>query len=881
MKQPILTRIAIVIQALLMTMILVGVGIFTLATIIHTQHVLTFPYPLDYGEGPLLIQGNLLQQGTPIWHLYSDPAAYPYVIVNYPPLYPLLTAALSLLTGEVLLAGRLLSLLATLGTIAAIPMLATPRESPRKQWIIMLVLAFLLFSIPIVREWAVLLRVDMLGVCLGIWGLVALHRGKPALAGVLLLLSLYTKPSLLAAPAAATVWVLIQAWRIARTSPQPAWRTALRPAITLLLVLGLGGGGLFALLYWASDGWFIQHVVAANANRWDGTLAKQFWLEQFQLRAPLILAAVLVLLLRKNVPQNPPNHTLGVSQSPGNPHPPSPSPIEGRRATREPLQATSLQRLDYNPTMLLASLYTLASLASVMAVGKVGAYTNYFLEWYVGLVWIVIAGMSRWFAVPSVPSVVQFVGRVVVLLLLLVSFVPYTLFWSPTKLHRAGILEPNPPRLAYAMWHDIQREPQVLAALTRAQDAIQPIIANTDSTYGILTDRPGIVATAGRLSRLQAFEHRQLYDQGLWDQRQLLKQLANGDIGLVVVEYLGNWLTPEIIAMVTQRYAHNGSLGIFDRYRPVAMGNTVALTPTIPFANSGLALSGYAVRSTAAADAPQAAPGDTLIVTLHWQAGKSSPLGNQDPLVVVLSLTDGQGGQAISKHPLFYAILSPNDLRPGEVVQHMQTIQLPPELPPRSYQLTVALATGEGETEALASSPYTLMPITIAPDGGHAFEQTGYYVPAPFLQAWQAMGDLGRVGLPLTPAVPFAGGRFQCFEYTCLEEHEGQIVQRNLGEQLYFAETQRSTRCMEGGETWQLEGATTPCPGFLPLWQQYGAETLGMPISGEIERNGFIVQWTTYARLERAFDGSYQGLGRLGDDVLRLPPGVGYRWKSR
>ncbi len=771
---------------------------------------------------------------------------------------------MSLLTGDVLLAGRLLSLLATIGTIAAIPMLASPRETTRKQWLITFVLSFLLFSIPIVREWAVLLRVDMLGVCLGMWGLVALHRNKPALAGVLLMLSLYTKPSLLAAPAAATVWVLIQAWRTAHTSPQqPAWRTALRPAITMLLVLGLGGGGLFALLHWASNGWFMLHVVAANANHWDGTLAKQFWLEQFQLRAPLVLAAAVVLLLhiRQSVPRS-------YGEQPGKVHHGS----------------TEAQ----NCPMLLASLYTLASLASVIAVGKVGAYTNYFLEWYVGLVWIILAGMSRWIAVSAVPSVMRLVGRVVVLLLLLASFVPYTLFWSPTKLHRAGILEPNPPRLAYALWHDIQRETQVLAALTRAQDAIQPIIANSDSTYGILTDRPGIVAAAGRLSRLQAFEHRQLYDQGLWDQRQLLKQLANGDIGLVVVEYLGNWLTPETIAMVMQRYAHDGSLGIFDRYRPVATGTTVPLTPTIPFAN-GLMLRGYAVHSTAA-DAPQAAPGDTLIVTLHWQPGESvphapiagQPNDNQDNLRVVLSLTDGQGWQAIvSKQPLFYATLSPNDLHPGEAVQHMQTIQLPAELPPRPYQLTVALATGEGETEALASSPYTLTPITIAADGGHAFEQTGYYVPAPFLQPWQAMGDLGRVGLPLTPAVPFVGGRFQCFAYTCLEEHEGQIRQRNLGEQLYFAETQRSTRCMEGGETWQLEGATTPCPGFLPLWQQYGAETLGMPISGEIERNGFIVQWTTYARLERAFDGSYQGLGRLGDDVLRLPPGVRYRWQSR
>lgn len=40
-------------------------------------HVLAFPYPLDYGEGPLLAQVNALRSGTSLPRLYSDPGARP------------------------------------------------------------------------------------------------------------------------------------------------------------------------------------------------------------------------------------------------------------------------------------------------------------------------------------------------------------------------------------------------------------------------------------------------------------------------------------------------------------------------------------------------------------------------------------------------------------------------------------------------------------------------------------------------------------------------------------------------------------------------------------------------------------------------------------
>ena len=59
---------------------------------LHAAHLLSYPYPLDYGEGPLLAQVDLLRAGTPVWRLYGDPGAPPYAVVNYPPVYHLLAA---------------------------------------------------------------------------------------------------------------------------------------------------------------------------------------------------------------------------------------------------------------------------------------------------------------------------------------------------------------------------------------------------------------------------------------------------------------------------------------------------------------------------------------------------------------------------------------------------------------------------------------------------------------------------------------------------------------------------------------------------------------------------------------------------------------------
>ncbi|MEI7644965.1 MAG: hypothetical protein WCJ55_11855 [Chloroflexales bacterium] len=842
----------------------------------HARQILGFPHPLDYGEGPLLAQVDRLRAGTPIWQLYRDPSAPPYAVVNYPPLYLLLCAGLAALTGSALLAGRLISLISALAAVAAIAVLtgearkgeASPREKKRNlfwgaggpQAPARIALSLLLLTIPIVREWAALMRVDLLGISLGLWGLVALGRPgatrRPALAGLLLLACLFTKPSLLAAPAAAGLWLLVDLREPGRAGRGPQ----LRAILALGGTITLGGGLLFGLLQLASGGWFSLHVVTANANRWDAGLAQGFWQAQAQLRWPLAAAALVSLV-----------------------------------AQHKALRKSLASDIPLAPALL----YTLCGAITAAGVGKVGAYSNYFLELYIGLVWIV-ASRPRLSAIttvvvppagrlggalplrkkkrgffsgtcgPQTPARNGDVGncngstlgyRLSIPILLIASMITYPPLWDPTWPRQAGLVAPSPPRLAfgrYGLWQDARREGELLAAFDRADVALEQEVRAAGSQ--VFTDMPGIAAGVG--SRMQVFEARQLLDQGLASQAELLADLADGRPPLAVIDYLGNWLTPEIIAVLRHRYAQDGAIGTFDLYRPVDAGPAQAVIPPARL-GAGLDLVSYAL---AAPLSTAYEPGELLTIALHWRPAEGIAV-KEDVAVVVQLTTPGGLPLRTGELPLVYGALPPDHWPAAASVQHLQTLALPDELPPGRYRLAVELRVGGAAIGPIQQ----LAEIEVRGAGGITFAETGYFVPAPIMRAWAELGGVDRAGLPLTPAVPFAWGRLQCFERTCLELRAGQIQTRPLGAQLYLTETIRSAECPGGA----LKDGI--CAEFQDLAEPYG-QSLGIPISGELLRNGWQAQWTTAARLERRTATGEQGLGRLGEESLRLPPGERYRW---
>ncbi|MEI7772552.1 MAG: hypothetical protein WCI67_21360, partial [Chloroflexales bacterium] len=576
-------------------------------------------------------------------------------------------------------------------------------------------------------------------------------------------------------------------------------------------VMALGGGLIFGLLQWASGGWFALHVVAANANRWELSLAQGFWKAQAQLRWPLAAAAMLALI----------------------------SVLRARDARRAPLAP--------------ALLYTLCGVIAAAGVGKVGAYSNYFIELYAGLVWLVTSDYR--------PAAIGY--RLSAIGLLIASLIYYPPLWDSTWPRQAGLVAPSPPRLSlgrYGLWGDARREGDLLAAFGRVDAALEQEVRAAGPQ--IFTDMPGVAAAAGVGSRLQVFEARQILDQGLAGQSELLADLAGGRPPLAVIDYLGNWLTPEVIAILRHRYAQDGSLGTFDLYRPVDAGPAQAVTPPAPL-GAGLELSSYALAAPLSAAYE---PGELLTIALSWRrAGESSA---RDDLAVAVQLTTPEGVPLLEGElPLIYGALPPERWPAGASIQHLQTLALPDELPPGRYGLAVEL---RADGAALAPARQMAV-IEVRAAGGQAFAETGSFVPAPIMRAWADLGGLERAGLPLTPAVPLVWGRLQCFERACLELRGGKVAARPLGTQLYLAETIRSAGCPQGAREDEI------CAGFKDLAGQYGA-SLGAAASGELLRNGWLAQWTTGARLERRSDTGERGLGRLGEESLRLPPGERYRW---
>jgi hypothetical protein len=817
----------------------------------HAWAVLRFRYPLDYGEGPLLLQARLLREGSSLANLYADPALSPYAVVNYPPLYLLLSLGLAWFTGDLLLAGRLVSLLATLGSALALWLLSGPApvalaasiqtQHHGLRWLVRLLIPLAFLALPVVRQWAVLMRVDLLGVCLGLWALLVVQRAarRPTagsafllpLAACLLVASLYVKPSLLAAPLAACVWTVAR-------SPR---RGLLLAGLTALL-----GGGLFLLLDTRSQGWFFFHVVAANANRWDAALAWQFWREQLVQLWPLLLALALATpwLLRA-----------------------SPAP-PGLRGPRRLLAREAA----------LPLLYTLSGTLTALGVGKVGAYANYFLELHAGLLWLTgtlllaphesTAGPDGDASAPR-PALPGWLSPLALIALLL-AFARYYPLWDPAQPRQAGILAPNPPRLAfgsYGLWDDQRREWQLLEVFAATQEALK--VELRDQPSPLLTDTPGLLVAADIAPRLQAFEHRQLLDQQLWDQGPLLREVANGQIPLAVVDYLGNWLSPELVTLLRHRYAMDGSLGVYSLYRPIALGARGELPA--PLALDGLRVEAYYLQAPPGQSA--FAPGQILPLALALRREGELP---DNPRV--LTRLVGERARVERSLPLLYGALHASAWPAGFELQHLQPLSLPADLPPGRYQLEVGLQ-GAGEA-LLAWQPLATLDIT--PVGQLVGEQ---YLPAALWQAWQALGGAHQYGpgLPMMPAVPFEQGLLQCFERACLDlRPDGTVTRRRLGAIMgldapmwpvvELLATQPALRSAATGQT-----IADP---FAVRWRELGGRAaLGDAVSPPLDRYGFTVQYTDYARMELAADGTF-GLGRVGDDYLRRAPGMPYAWPS-
>jgi hypothetical protein len=227
----------------------------------HASIAFSFPYAFDYGEGVVWQQMRNILQGEG----YQAIGIYPAIAYEYPPLFHLCAAGVARITGiDELYAGRLVSLASAAACAMLIARLTTHALAGENRKVVFgaaTIAGFAFLTLPLVDEWALLMRIDLLACALSLAGmLLAIHAPRSIVAcvaaGLMFTLALYTRQTSLPAPAAAFL-VLLAA------RPARAW---------LMAAVSVGSGlAVLAALETATQSGFLLNIVSYNINRiiWD------------------------------------------------------------------------------------------------------------------------------------------------------------------------------------------------------------------------------------------------------------------------------------------------------------------------------------------------------------------------------------------------------------------------------------------------------------------------------------------------------------------------------------------------------------------------------------------------------------------------------------
>jgi len=248
--------------------------------------VIRYPYPLEYGEGPILDQAVRLARGESIYP--ANLSSAPYRVTNDPPLFHLLQAPFIASSGPAYWYGRAISLAAALAAAACLVVIA---QSLTGDWMASLVGGFLLLAFPHVAFWSLFNRADTLALALSLAALSVIVRWSGrrfgvALAAVLFILAIYTRLDFaLAGPATAVAWLMFQK----------------RRTQALALLAGVGGGALaiFLALNLVTSGGFFMHTVVAGSSGFSLFPVVGQFVNLFVHAAFVIIGGILFLVLER------------------------------------------------------------------------------------------------------------------------------------------------------------------------------------------------------------------------------------------------------------------------------------------------------------------------------------------------------------------------------------------------------------------------------------------------------------------------------------------------------------------------------------------------------------------------------------------------------
>ncbi len=272
-----------------------GAGLFFVAAFClfayYSVPQLTFPFELRYGEGVVLDQVRRVNDAPGLYPPFDEP---PYLIGNYPPVYPVVASLIPAPPSAPFFAGRLTSTASVLLS-ACLILLIVRRFASAPAGLIAGGAFLVLFEI---NEFGPLMRIDSLALALGLLGLFAttVSDSNPRVlwwrvfGAAAFFFSVYTRHSMLSFPIAS--YVLLFARAVHR---EDRWSAGW---ITLAWPLGLVAAGALAFLTAniAYDGEPFSHLIYLNRLPYQWPRVEQTWFaSMFPWRYPLAAAALFAL----------------------------------------------------------------------------------------------------------------------------------------------------------------------------------------------------------------------------------------------------------------------------------------------------------------------------------------------------------------------------------------------------------------------------------------------------------------------------------------------------------------------------------------------------------------------------------------------------------
>ncbi len=254
-----------------------------LVYLLYAANLIGFPYDYDQGEGFEVQDSVYFSRGQ---LPYRDTEAYPFYASNYPPLFHVMAAPFVWVFGPAYWYGRLLGLLGSLISAAAIGW-AVYRDGGGQRWIALLAgLAFLSSNFvyhigPLFRQHTMMVTFETVAMVLLASAYPRRDRRRVGLALLLLLCAGYTKQLAAISAVAALAWMFLR---------QP------RRALLWSAVFMLVGGGIFLWLQLASGGHWWTQAIVANVNRFIPEQALGLFNLWFKLHGLLLIPAGLLVI---------------------------------------------------------------------------------------------------------------------------------------------------------------------------------------------------------------------------------------------------------------------------------------------------------------------------------------------------------------------------------------------------------------------------------------------------------------------------------------------------------------------------------------------------------------------------------------------------------